>query len=76
MAVFYADSALTRPSLQWRHSAELTAAGVAADLHKVNLAASVGVALIRLVSAHIADLNAIRLQLLSRALSRALPPCR
>jgi hypothetical protein len=76
MAVFYADSALTRPTLQWRHSAEITAAGVAADFHKVNVAPSVGVALIRLVSAHIADLNAIRLQLLSRALSHALPPCR
>jgi hypothetical protein len=76
MAIFYADSALTRPTLQWRHSVELSAAGVAADFHKVNVAASVGAALIRLVSAHIADLNAIRLQLLSRALSRGLPPCR
>jgi len=72
MAVFYADSALTRPSLQWQRSEELTAAGVAADFHKVNVAASVGVALTRLVRAHIADLNAIRLQVLSRALSRAL----
>jgi hypothetical protein len=27
MAVFYADGALTRPTLRWRHSAELTAAG-------------------------------------------------
>ncbi len=66
MAVFYADSAPTRPTLQWRRSAEITAAGVAADFHKVNVAASVGVALIRLVRAHIAELNAIRLQLLSR----------
>jgi hypothetical protein len=76
MAIFYADSALTRPTLHWRQSAELTAAGVAADFHKVNVAASVGVALIRLVRAHIADLNAIRLQLVSRALSCALAPCR
>jgi hypothetical protein len=76
MAVFYADGALTRPALQWRLSAELTAAGVAADFHKVKVAASVGVALVRLVNEHIADLNAIRLQMLSRALSpsRALPP--
>ena len=76
MAVFYADSALTRPTLHWRHSAGLTAAGVAADFHKVNVAASVGVALIRLVSEHIADLNAIRLKMLSRAFSpsRTLPP--
>jgi hypothetical protein len=37
MAVFYADSALTRSTLQWRHSAELTAAGVAADFNKVNV---------------------------------------
>ncbi len=76
MAVFYADGALTRPALQWRLSTEITAAGVAADFHKVNVGASAGVALIRLVSEHIADLNAIRLQALSRAspLSRALPP--
>jgi hypothetical protein len=76
MAVFYADGALTRPALQWRLSAEITAAGVAADFHKVKVSAAVGVALIRLVSAHIADLDAIRLQALSRALSpsRALPP--
>jgi hypothetical protein len=76
MAVFYADGALTRPALQWRLSAEITAAGVAADFHKVNVGASAGVALIQLVSAHIADLTAIRLQMLSRASSRsrALPP--
>ena len=76
MAVFYADGALTRPTLRWRRSAELTAAGVAADFHKVNVDASAGVALTRLVSDHIADLNAIRLQMLSRASSpsRALPP--
>ena len=72
MAVFYADGALTRPTLQWRQSAELTAVGVAADFHKVNVTADVGPALIRLVSAHIADLNAIR----SQVLSRALPPDR
>jgi hypothetical protein len=76
MAVFYADGALIRPALQWRLSAEITAAGTAADFHKVKVAASAGVGLIRLVSDHIADLNAIRLQALSRALSpsRALPP--
>ncbi len=70
MAVFYADGALTRPTLQWRHSAELTAAGVAADFHSVNVVAGVGDALIRLVAEHIADLNTIR----SQVLSRALPP--
>ncbi len=69
MAVFYADGVLTRPTLQWRQSAELTAVGVAADFHSVNVAAGVGSALIRLVSAHIADLNAIRRQVLSRALA-------
>jgi hypothetical protein len=67
MAVFYADGALTRPALQWRRSAELAAAGVAADFHKVHVTASVGVALIRLVSAQIADLNAIRSEVLGRA---------
>ncbi len=76
MAVFYADGALTRPTLQWRQSAEFTAAGVAADFHKVKVGASVGVELVELVTAHIADLDAIRLQMLSRALapSRALQP--
>ena len=72
MAVFYADGALTRPTLQWRHSAELTAAGVAADFHGVHVAASVGAELVELVAAHIADLNAIR----GRLLRRALPPDR
>jgi MgsA AAA+ ATPase C terminal len=72
MAVFYADGALTRPTLQWRHSAELTAAGVAADFHGVHVDADVGAELVELVAAHIAHLDAIR----SRLLSRALPPNR
>jgi hypothetical protein len=70
MAVFYADGALTRPTLQWRHSAELMAAGAAADFRRVDVAAGVGAELVQLVAAQIADLNAIR----SRLLSRALPP--
>jgi hypothetical protein len=70
MAVFYADGALTRPTLRWRHSAELTVAGVAADFHKVQVAADVGADLVELVAAHIADLDSIRIQLLSRALPR------
>lgn len=76
MAVFYADGALTRPTLRWRRSAEFTAAGVAADFHKVKVTSGVGVELVELVTAHIADLDAIRLQMLSRALapSRALQP--
>jgi MgsA AAA+ ATPase C terminal len=68
MAVFYAESALTRPTLQWRHAAELTAAGLTADFHSVNVGAGLGAELVELVAAHIADLNAIRIQLLSRAL--------
>ena len=68
MAVFYADGALTRPTLQWRYSADLSAVGMAADFHKVHVAADVGAALVQLVSAHIGELDAIRLQLLSRAL--------
>jgi hypothetical protein len=68
MAVFYADGALTRPTLGWRYSAELTATGAAADFRSVNVAAEVGAELVQLVAAHIADLNAIRGQLLSRAL--------
>jgi hypothetical protein len=72
MAVFYAEGALIWPALQWRGSAELAAAGVAADFHKVHVAAGVGEALIRLVRAHIADLDAIRSQLLRRALTH--PP--
>jgi hypothetical protein len=67
MAVFYADGALTRPTLRWRHSAELTAAGVAADFHGVHVAPEVGGQLVELVAAHIADLDSIRIQLLSRA---------
>jgi hypothetical protein len=68
MAVFYADGALTRPTLRWRHSAELTASGVAADFHGVHVGADVGPELAELVVAHIANLNSIRSQLLSRAL--------
>jgi hypothetical protein len=68
MAVFYADGALTRLTLRWRYSVELTAAGIAADFHKVNVAASVGVELVELVAARIAHLDAIRIQLMSRAL--------
>jgi hypothetical protein len=68
MAVFYADGALTRPTLRWRHSAELRAAGAAADFHKVNVAADVAAELVELVAAHIADLDAMRTQLLSHTL--------
>ena len=69
MAVFYADGALVRPALQWRGSAELAAKGVAADFHKVHVAAGIGAALIQLVRAHVADLDAIRSQVLRRALA-------
>ena len=72
MAVFYADGALTRPTFWWRHSAELTAIGRAADFRKVDVAAGVGAELVQLVAAHITQLNAIR----SRLLSHALPPDR
>jgi hypothetical protein len=68
MAVFYADGTLTRPTLQWRHSAELTACGVPADFRRIHVAAGVGAELVRLVTDHIADLDVIRSQLLSRAL--------
>jgi len=68
MAVFYADGALTRPTLRWRHSAELTASGVAADFQGVHVGADVGAELVELVVAHIANLHSIRSQLLSRAL--------
>ena len=59
---------MTRPTLQWRHAAEITAAGVAADFHKVHVAADVGAELVELVATRIADLNAIRSQLLSGVL--------
>ena len=65
MAVFYADGALTRPTLRWRHSAELTASGVAADFQGVHVGADVGAELVELVVAHIANLHSIRSQLLS-----------
>ena len=68
MAVFYADGALTWPTLQWRHSAELMATGAAADFRSVNVEAKVGAELVRLVAGHIADLDKIRRQMLSRAL--------
>jgi hypothetical protein len=70
MAVFYADGALTRPTLRWRHSVELAATGAAADFRSVNVETEVSSELVQLVAAHIADLNVIRSQLLSRALSR------
>jgi hypothetical protein len=72
MAVFYAEGALIWPALQWRGSAELAAAGAAADFHKVHVPAGIGAALTRLVRAHIADLDAIRSQVLRRALTH--PP--
>jgi hypothetical protein len=67
VAVFYADGALTRPSLRWRHSPEITAAGVAADFHRVHVATEVGAELVELVAARVVDLDSIRIQLLSRA---------
>jgi hypothetical protein len=42
--------------------------GIAADFHKARVAADVGAELVELVAAHIADLDSIRIQLLSRAL--------
>ena len=68
IAVFHGDGALTRPTLQWRHSAELAATGVAAAFGSSNAAEGVGAELVQLVAAHIADLDTIRIQLLSRAL--------
>ena len=69
VAVFYAEGALTRPTLRWRQSAELTAIGVAADFHGVNVPAGVGETLVWLVRAHIVHLNAIRTRLLCGALN-------
>lgn len=68
MAVFYADGALTRPTLQWRYSAQLSALGMAADFHKVHVAPDVGGALVQLVAENLGELDAIRCELLSRAL--------
>ncbi len=68
MAVFYADGALTRPTLQWRYSGELSAVGMAADFHSVNVYADVGTALTQLVAENLGELDAIRCELLSRAL--------
>jgi hypothetical protein len=68
IAVFCAGGTLTRPTLQWPHSAELMATGAPADFCRFNVAAEVGAELVRLVAAHLADLNAIRSQLLSRVL--------
>ena len=73
MAVFYADGALTRPTLRWRHSAELRATGAAADFRSVDVEAEVGAELVQLVAAHIDHLNAIRSRLLSRALPAGRP---
>jgi hypothetical protein len=67
MAVFYADGALTRPTLQWRYSAELSAVGMTADFHKVHVTAEVGRALALLVAENLGQLDAIRSQALSRA---------
>jgi hypothetical protein len=68
MAVFYADGALTRLTLQWRCSAELSAIGFAADFHSVSVYADVGAFLVQRVSAQLGDLDAIRRWILSRAL--------
>ena len=70
MAVFHAEGALTRPTLHWRHSAELSAVGMAADFHSVNVYADVGAALTQLVAKHLGQLDAIRCELLSRALQQ------
>jgi hypothetical protein len=66
LAVFYADSALTRRRLHWEHSAMIEKLGVAADFSAINVAAAVGARLINLVHENIAHLNAIRARLLTR----------
>lgn len=60
VAVFYADGALTRPTMRRRCSAELSAIGAAADFHGVHVVADVGAALVCPVSAQLGDLDAIR----------------
>ena len=64
LAVFYADSAVTYPTLNWQHQREVQTRGIAADFAGINTQESMATALVDAVRDNLDHLNAIRRELL------------
>ena len=68
LAVFFADSAVISPRLKWSHQVEIEKLGIAADFCGVRADPAVGQDLIKVVRRNLDHLDAIRAELLAKAL--------
>ena len=66
LAVFYADSAVTYPALNWQHQREVQTRGIAADFAGINIQENMATALVDAVRDNLDHLNAIRRELVKR----------
>ena len=64
LAVFYADSAVTYPALNWQHQREVQTRGIAADFAGFNITSTQAMTLVDTVRTNLNHLNAIRRNLL------------
>ena len=67
LAVFYADSAVTYPALNWQHQREVQTRGIAADFAGINIQENMATALVDAVRDNLHQLNTIRRDLLVKA---------
>jgi len=67
LAVFYADSAVTYPALNWQHQREVQTRGIAADFAGINITSTQAMTLVDTVRDNLHHLNAIRRDLLIKA---------
>ena len=71
LAVFYADSAVTYPTLNWQHQREVQTRGIAADFAGINITSAQAMTLVDTVRTNLDHLNAIRRVLLVKATAGA-----
>ena len=64
LAVFYADSAVTYPTLNWQHQREVQTRGIAADFAGINITSTQAMTLVDTVRDNLDQLNTIRRDLL------------
>ena len=64
LAVFYADSAVTYPTLNWQHQRKVQTRGLAADFAGINFTSAQAMTLVDTVRANLHQLNTIRRDLL------------
>ena len=67
LAVFYADSSVTYPALNWQHQREVQTRGISGDFAGINIASTQAMTLVDTVRDNLDHLNAIRRELLVKA---------